>query len=192
MVTSYIESRREIHVNCTGSSKTVSDCIGLWRGLSWPSAFWELAYFCPSFHEEENALWTNLSQENFLEQLNMCSDFPQKVYILLFYGAFIILQNVGELQYIVISHEETGSKIRSGRFHMTAPLPWLLTCFTFEKCPQSCLGNVQSGHTIMTMQQSSHAKEPWVCKPHETGKKWDNGIPWPSLKMEMITSCFSH
>lgn len=117
-----------------------------------------------------------ISPKRTLEQLNMCSDFPKKSIHSSFYGAFIILQNVGELQYIVISHEETGSKIRSGRFHTTAPLPWLLMCFTFGKCPQSCLGNVQSGHTIMTMQQSSHAKSLGPQSPRDRKEvgQWNN------------------
>lgn len=52
-------------------------------------------------------------------------------------------------------------------------MPASLPCL-FGKCSQRCLGNVQSWHTIMAMQQSSHAKSlgPMEIPPDrkETGK----------------------
>lgn len=57
---------------------------------------------------------------------------------------------------------------------MPASLPCLFVCFVFGKCSQRCLENVQSWHTIMAMQQSSHAKSlvPMEIPPDrkETGK----------------------
>lgn len=158
MVTSYIESRREIHANCTHFPKTSEWLHCSLEGPEVAISILRISLFLPFLPWRRKCpLNKSLPRElsGATEHVQWLS--PKSLHSS-FYGAFIIPQNVGELQYIVISREETGSKIRSGRFHMTAPLLWLLMCLTFGKCPQSCLGNVQSGHTIMTMQQSSHAK----------------------------------
>lgn len=64
---------------------------------------------------------------------------------------------------------------------MPASLPCLFMCFTFGKCPQTGLGNVQSEQTIMTRQQSSRARSLGPAKilsdKKETGQ-WNNMALW--------------
>lgn len=75
-----------------------------------------------------------------------------------------------EPDYIMISHEKTNSTI-SGRFYVLPSLSCLLVFFMLGECSQSCLGNVQSRHTKMAMQQSIQAKRLEPAKSHQRKRK---------------------
>ena len=75
---------------------------------------------------------------------------------------------------------------------MPASQPWPLLCLTFGKMPselfRKCAG--------WTHNYNNAAEQPCqsigLRKSHKTGKKWDRGITWLPLKMEMTASCFCH
>ena len=142
-----------VTLNVHISPRQVSDSIVLWRGPRGLSALWESASFCLPFYKEENVLRTNLSRENFLEQLNMYSDFPPQSLRFSFYGELIILQNVGGRTRVHSDFSSGGKQqdeIRGG-FCTPASLLHLLVCLKFGRWPQHRWGSVQSRHTMVAV-----------------------------------------